>query len=499
MATIVDILTKAFPYRGSVLIRIPLSVVITLLLAMSAGAENQAMKRGRDWMDLKQYDNARGEFRRAIQEEPKNADARYLIAQSYYEEGDLLNSLAWALDTTKVSPNHSKAKRLLGLIQGRGTQLLLSQDVRSQALGLKIAEGIPGKALVPGLKAAMAGKDEDNAMKAERLLGAIQGGDVRATWTALLTAHDKTVQERAAERSWALYRVPEAVPILRAKYAQRFLSATGTFGGDVEKLVRQSGEMLLSLGTNEASNVFIEAITMRDRVHIKVLRYAVEALVWQKQAKAVPVLISEMEKQANGDPRNACSDSTLAITWALARLGGKAGVPAMSTTLSLILSTVPNYNECIDAVLDALSRADDPAWKGFSYWYKPGGWSEFNKVGMYLKRVKDGEVAQGSSDDPIDATSPNAGAVYEWLANIGPCSAFTGCKKGLDLGWKHSVVVRSPTEVEYLGEVVHDIGSNTYIVKSAYTLTLRATGDPRRGWVVTDVKERPCTRCGQSY
>lgn len=491
--------SKAFPYRASVLLRILLSVVITLLLTVSAGAENPAMKRGRDWMDLKQYDNARAEFRRAIQEEPKNADARYLIAESYYQEGYLLNSLEWARDTIKVSPNHRKATALLGLIQGRGTQLLLSQDVRSQALGLKIAEGIPGKALVPGLKAAMAGKDEDNAMKAERLLAAIQAGDVRATWTALLTAHDKTVQERAAERSWALYRAPEAVPILRTKYAQRFLSAAGTFGGDVEKAVRQSGEMLLSLGPNDASNVFIDALTMRDRVHIKALNYAVETLVQQKEAKAIPVLIREMEKQAKGDPGNACSGSTLAITWALGRLGGKAGVPAMTTTLSSIVSKMPNYTECIDAVLDALSQADDPAWKRFSYWYKQGGWGEFNKMRMYLKDVKDGRVAHGSSNDPIDATSPNAGRVYEWLANIGPCSVLTGCKKGLDLGWKDSVVVRSPTEVEYLGEVVHDIGSNTYIVKSAYTLTLRATGDPERAWVITDVKERPCTRCEQKY
>src|SRR6266850_3228811 len=68
-------------------------------------AQTSAMKRGRDWMDLKRYDEAISQFMEAIREEPKNVEARYLLARCYHLKNDPLSSLNWIRETLSVAPN----------------------------------------------------------------------------------------------------------------------------------------------------------------------------------------------------------------------------------------------------------------------------------------------------------------------------------------------------------------------------------------------------------
>jgi hypothetical protein len=180
----------------------------------------------------------------------------------------------------------------------------------------------------------------------------------------------------------------------------------------------------------------------------------------------------------------------------LGQLEVKEALPILKDATSVVVSTKANYTGCVNHYLQALAQVDVPAWRSFPYWSP--GISEWGKLGINLKRVKDGEIKVGSAHDPVDATSPDASKIYQFLANIGPCGVFSGCKKGLDLtGYGVKVRILSPVSVEYLGEVVHDEGSNRLIVKSAFALVLKGTGDPERAWVVEDVRERPCDRCGQ--
>ena len=73
-----------------------------------AYASSSHFQKGKDWMDLQKYDDARYEFELAIQEEPKNVDARYYIAQTYYLQGRLRPSLNWCREALSVNQNHQQ-------------------------------------------------------------------------------------------------------------------------------------------------------------------------------------------------------------------------------------------------------------------------------------------------------------------------------------------------------------------------------------------------------
>ena len=88
-----------------------------------AQSDNPHFKRGKDWMDLKHYEKARAELIQAIEEEPKNVEARYLIAESYYHENKLIHALAWAYETVSIDPTHDQAEALLTKIREKGAEL----------------------------------------------------------------------------------------------------------------------------------------------------------------------------------------------------------------------------------------------------------------------------------------------------------------------------------------------------------------------------------------
>jgi ankyrin repeat protein len=204
-------------------------------------SENPHLKRGREWKELKEYDKARDEFSQVITEEPKNVEARYLMAESYYQENDFLQAIKWAQETLSMELKHDRAEALLVEIRKKGIEFLNSSDPTVQLSGLQIIEKLPSQEVVSDLKAAIGSQDNRIALKAESLLKSINPNELRSAWIALLQAPNASIQEKAAEKLWALERFPEAAQILRPKYVKLFMEGNET-----------AGDRLVELGAKEA-------------------------------------------------------------------------------------------------------------------------------------------------------------------------------------------------------------------------------------------------------
>lgn len=128
---------------------IALSLIIMSLQGLSfAQSNNPHFKRGMEWMDLKRYESARQEFSLAINQEPKNFEARYQIALSYSLEGDLSSSIKWCVETLSASPRHSKTQKLLTGIYAATEKRLLSSDDQTRATGLVILRELLDRRLI---------------------------------------------------------------------------------------------------------------------------------------------------------------------------------------------------------------------------------------------------------------------------------------------------------------------------------------------------------------
>lgn len=93
-------------------------IVFIIIIAISAisgvayAKENPHMSRGKDWLELKNYDKARDEFETVINEEPKNIEARYYIAKSFYEQGYLGRANKWCNEILRINKKHKNTKKL---------------------------------------------------------------------------------------------------------------------------------------------------------------------------------------------------------------------------------------------------------------------------------------------------------------------------------------------------------------------------------------------------
>ncbi|GEM_PF-6184333 len=82
-------------------------------LLACAPSESPNMKRGKEWMEIKRYAEARQEFMQVISQEPKNTDARHEIARSFMLEKNYASAIEWADETLSVNKEHSKAREVI--------------------------------------------------------------------------------------------------------------------------------------------------------------------------------------------------------------------------------------------------------------------------------------------------------------------------------------------------------------------------------------------------
>ncbi len=269
-------------------------------------------------------------------------------------------------------------------------------------------------------------------------------------------------------------------------------------GAREEYAAKQHAAKLADLGWTEAVDVFIKAI--RDVPKAQQAAIAAELFGQRKEARAINPMIQRFSVWLpGGEAKLACWQPYPEIALSLAAIGAKDAVPTLKEALSNYLSIVDVggfagaiNSGCLNTYLASLAVLDDPAWKQFPYFYRHGGWTETRKIIIDLEAFKNGERHGGSGQDPIDESSPHASRIRDWLRRLGRYNPAFG--QGFKLQSAGSYVkVRSPKVMLYYGEA----SDHKNIVKASYILHLRATGDPNRAWVVTDLQETTCRRCGQ--
>lgn len=77
-------------------------------------AENPNMVAGRKAIDVKDYKAAVGHLAKAVQEEPKNADAHSMLGYSYRKAGTFDKSMEHYQTALKLDANHRSAHEYLG-------------------------------------------------------------------------------------------------------------------------------------------------------------------------------------------------------------------------------------------------------------------------------------------------------------------------------------------------------------------------------------------------
>lgn len=77
-------------------------------------AENPNIVAGRKALDAKDYKGAVGHLTKAVQEEPKNADAHSMLGYSYRKAGSFDKSMEHYRTALKLDANHRSAHEYLG-------------------------------------------------------------------------------------------------------------------------------------------------------------------------------------------------------------------------------------------------------------------------------------------------------------------------------------------------------------------------------------------------
>lgn len=105
----------------------------------TASPEDRAardMKRGRELMDQKDFSRAQLEFRNAVRETPKNADAHYHLGLALVQAGLLSEALGALRTATDLDPKHTQAQLKLAevMLSSRKTETLQEAATRLQGV-----------------------------------------------------------------------------------------------------------------------------------------------------------------------------------------------------------------------------------------------------------------------------------------------------------------------------------------------------------------------------
>jgi len=343
-----------------------------LLWAGTLGAQSTAMKRGRDWMELKQYERAIHAFQKAIEEEPKNVEARYLIARCYYLQAPYLylEALKWIDEALRISPQHSDAFTLRSQIQSEAVGFLGSTDERVIENGLEILERVPTPKAVAPLKNVMASPTQRLAETSAALLLRINKAEARALWISWLTSSDLRLREVAAGKLWNLERYPGATPILRDKYVREIEKFEGMVGNSARPVIA-----LVDLGWDEALPI-LQNLTEKYRKTI-VAQWTYQEIVKRKERRALSWIRKLVEASAalgekGGAYRKVMLNWYSGAPFCLGYLGEQGDVALLKRALERVLAYDVDHSGYYlfdlpeKETIESLARlTGDPRWKWF--------------------------------------------------------------------------------------------------------------------------------------
>ena len=106
-------------FRRALLLALALSTVPSMAPAMDTGEplakkESASMVAGRKAVEAKDFKSAVGHFNKAVNTEPKNADAYSMLGYSYRKTGTFDKSLEFYQKALKLDAHHRGAREYLG-------------------------------------------------------------------------------------------------------------------------------------------------------------------------------------------------------------------------------------------------------------------------------------------------------------------------------------------------------------------------------------------------
>jgi tetratricopeptide (TPR) repeat protein len=452
-----------------------------LVLAQTDSA-SVYIKRGKDWIDLKNYRRARREFSMAINIDPKNVAARYETAYTYYLQNNYYLAIKWLHKIQAFAPDYKDAAHLMDKIRAKGYQRLASSDDDTQSEGLRITEATLSPAAAPYLKKVMRGGNKYNALKAAKLLARIDPQKAKQVWITLLKNSNTSIQYWAAEKLWDMDRYQPAAAILSQKYGNIFLSYEDFTTAD-------AGKKLLGLGFEYAKPIFLAALRNSTSYRDAKLFYVLKVLMQHRVKEVTPTLINTLKEQfANDHYKYTVFRRNDKYIHSLVTLRAKKAVPVLKKGLSILISCVIQtrcYGDSVPGYLAASAVLDGQNWKKFDYKYSYGV-SEFEKTLNRFKCFKDSQTGCHTKTYGIDETSPNVCRVHSLANFLGKCNSLGTCKKGYNLESDRSyITIHGPKKVDY---VVSVKDTRHYKIAGQVKLALRATYDSDRAWEITNVK-----------
>ena len=114
-------------------------VTLTLLVACGDAEEQKAkyLERGKTYFAEENFEKARVEFKNVLQIDPKNIEARYMLAQIHEEKRNFRAAFKNYLRVVEEDPAHVDARIHLGRLYLLGDELKRAMEAADAALDLQ--------------------------------------------------------------------------------------------------------------------------------------------------------------------------------------------------------------------------------------------------------------------------------------------------------------------------------------------------------------------------
>lgn len=332
-----------------------------LCLALAAcSAENENVRKGREWIELKEYDQARRVLLAAIEAEPKNVEARILISQTYLEQGSLSKSQAFLQDAQSISPSNSES---LALQKRLVSQAAKCSDNADACLSVLEAYGPPQEAIA-FLKREVPTTDNDRFQRVRTLLEKLSPADFRAALIESLDAQENSVLERSSNILWQTEKHQKAAWILAQlkiieAYRSQDRSAADRFWQEAK-----------SFGNDTAANAFFDLLVREAILLSPSLATPLEEAITAKDGRLVSFAVDGLQAARAKNDKMPCEGRDLQYVEILGRLGPTTNDAVDAARMAFQRAIAYNnrwQTKCHDVMQNALARmTGDESW--LSYW-----------------------------------------------------------------------------------------------------------------------------------
>ncbi len=394
----------------------PLCLAFLLLAACSKSPSSQSLNKAKQWLELNNPQNAQAEIAQAIQDDPKNVDARILLARSFLMEADhatynktgfINNALGALAEADQIDAGRSETSDVR--TEAYTKLNACAQDANLLPSVLATIRNYPSKDALPSLDLALASIDRTTAFSAFDQELKIDDVHLKQSLINLMNRGSLPLQYHAAELLWTWQKYEPAKAVYLRLMVADLASAQDT--RHASELVRNIVALDYPNGSDALLGVVGTAIL--DTTHAAAALPAMDALAQHGDQRLARIARDTVARIVG--TQKLCSNMGLGLVWTLMTLKDPTNVPPLRSHIGeLILGGgassygIDNKHSCLGTYLDVLAANDDPAWRNIVFAYP--GWGIFDRMipgrlqGMRSRFSSSSEYA----GDQWDLVAPNA-------------------------------------------------------------------------------------------